>query len=134
MVCLYFFRYLYLEFNVQRPILGLRAGHRTFESRGWARALFRLSQVRLVFSVEFGLSRSWIACVLFLFPGRVCYGMDMCSLLMLKREHKFNCENYKVYVYLFCDMYVEFKVLVQVSDGSYFQGKVSSSRVLICTS
>lgn len=60
--------------------------------------------------------------------------MDMCSLLMLKREHKFNCENYKVYVYVFCHMYVEFKVLVQVSDGSYFQGKVSSSRVLICTS
>lgn len=28
-VCMYFFRYLYLEFNAQRPILGLRAGHRT---------------------------------------------------------------------------------------------------------
>lgn len=80
-----------------------------------------------MFPFEFVLSRSCIACVSSsYFLDEFVYGMDMCSLLMLKREHKFNFEKYKVYVYLFCHMYVEFKVLVQVSDGSYFQGKLST--------
>ena len=80
-----------------------------------------------MFPFEFVLSRSWIACVSSsYFLDEPVYGMDMCSLLMLKHEHKFNCENHEVYVYFFFHMYVEFKVLVQVSDGSYFQGKLST--------